>query len=684
MPEYLSPAVYVEEVSGGIKPIEGVGTSTGAFIGIAEKGPIAGVKYEEGPGRPVLVTNFSEYQRTFGGFVKGEYLAYAVQQFFGEGGTRCYVARTVHFDENNNPTAVRASVELAATEDLSPPATLILNVRAINEGEWGNNLRVGIAVSGRITTRLDGNVAEGATTARLEDVSLVQPGMTLSIFGDTDTASVQVTRVDAATRQITFVTLTPAALPALGDDSTVIAMLPGRTSTVLNGAAADGASSALLQSVEGIGIGSILLIGSDIPDTAASPPASPPSGGDLDRVVVTRVLGKEVFFTPPLGAGHADRTRVTTEDFTLTVYDGDEVVETFTGLSMEDTNELDYVTNRINLSAGKSKYIRVQELAPLAANSAPARTSAPVALSGGSNGDPEEQTDYIGSQLDQTGFYAFDTVDDINIVAAPGITYRPVILQGMTYCENRKDCFFVGDVPLEQQTATEVLDFKNGSGAFAGEQALSSKYGALYWPWIRVLDPLTARPISMPPSGAVIGSYSATDVRRGVHKAPAGIDDGFLNTAIGIEKVVTMGEHDVLNPQGVNVIRSLANAGIVIWGARTTSSDPEWKYINVRRLFLFLEESIYKGTQWVVFEPNDQVLWKRIVTNITAFLRVQWLEGKLVGDKAEKAFFVKCDEETNPPESVDLGRVITVIGVAPSKPAEFVIFRIMQARPGAK
>jgi phage tail sheath protein FI len=188
----------------------------------------------------------------------------------------------------------------------------------------------------------------------------------------------------------------------------------------------------------------------------------------------------------------------------------------------------------------------------------------------------------------------------------------------------------------------------------------------------------------MAPSGAVVGTFSATDTRRGVHKAPAGIDDGFLNTVIGIEKVVTKGEHDLLNPQGINVIRSLVGQGIVIWGARTTSSDPEWKYINVRRLFLFLEESIHKGTQWVVFEPNDQSLWKSIVRNVSAFLRIQWLEGKLVGSKPEEAFFVKCDKETNPQESIDLGRVITEIGVAPSKPAEFVVFRIAQWAGGVE
>jgi len=268
-------------------------------------------------------------------------------------------------------------------------------------------------------------------------------------------------------------------------------------------------------------------------------------------------------------------------------------------------------------------------------------------------------------------------------VAAPGITFRNVILAGMNYCERRADCFFVGDVPRELLTAPEVLDFKKGTGLFAGQQGFNSTYGAIYWPWVQVDDPITLGPILMAPAGAVVGSYSATDIRRGVHKAPAGIEDGFLNTAVAIQKVVTKAEQDLLNPAGVNVIRSSPDFGIALWGTRTVSADPEWRYLNVRRLFLFLEESIGNGTYWAVFEPNDETLWKRLVKNISAFLRVQWLEGKLVGAKPAEAFFVKCDAETNPPESVDLGRVITIIGVAPSKPAEFVIFRIMQSRPGA-
>ena len=181
----------------------------------------------------------------------------------------------------------------------------------------------------------------------------------------------------------------------------------------------------------------------------------------------------------------------------------------------------------------------------------------------------------------------------------------------------------------------------------------------------------------MPPSGAVAGTYAYTDSARGVHKAPAGITEGYLDSVVGIERVVTKGEHDVLNPIGVNVIRSLSQ-GICIWGARTLSADSEWQYVNVRRLFLYIEESIDEGTQWVVFEPNDPALWGKVKRNITAFLTRVWRDGALFGSTPEEAFFVKVDAENNPPEVRDVGQLIIEVGVAPVKPAEFVIIRISQ------
>ena len=182
----------------------------------------------------------------------------------------------------------------------------------------------------------------------------------------------------------------------------------------------------------------------------------------------------------------------------------------------------------------------------------------------------------------------------------------------------------------------------------------------------------------------VAGRLAATDVARGVHKAAAGVEDGRLRSALGLAFEFTAADQQSLNPKGINILRRFSGVGNVIWGARTVSADPEWRYLNVRRLFLFLEESIQESTNWVVFEPNDRTLWKSLVRNVSAFLKLQWMQGALVGDTEEQAYYVKCDEETNPQESIDLGRVITEIGVAPSKPAEFVIFRISQFAGGAE
>ena len=277
---------------------------------------------------------------------------------------------------------------------------------------------------------------------------------------------------------------------------------------------------------------------------------------------------------------------------------------------------------------------------------------------------------YVGSELLKTGLYALDLVKDASILIIPNSSEN-VTKKAIAYCDRRKSIFFIIDHP--SSTNDSIIAYR---------KKFSSQYAAIYYPWIKISDPFTGRPITVPVSGAIAGTYANTDVKRGVHKAPAGIEEGYLNSAAGIDKIVTKGETDILYQNKVNVIRKLRE-GVVVWGARTVSANSEWKYINVRRLFIFLEQSIERGTQWVVFEPNDPTLWKSIKRNVSAFLRIQWLEGKLVGDTEDHAFYVKCDEETNPLEVINAGQVITEIGVAPSKPAEFVVFRIRQFAGGS-
>jgi len=201
----------------------------------------------------------------------------------------------------------------------------------------------------------------------------------------------------------------------------------------------------------------------------------------------------------------------------------------------------------------------------------------------------------------------------------------------------------------------------------------------MYWPWIQVFDPTTGKNTAFPPSGHMAGVWSRNDDTRGVFKAPA---NEVILGAVGADSPVTRGEMDMLNPQGVNSIKAFPGRGIRVWGARTLSSDAEWRYVNVRRYFNYLEESILQGTQWAVFEPNDANLWGRIRRTITAFLVNEWRSGALFGATAQEAFFVKCDGENNTAETIDLGMVVVEIGVAPVKPAEFVIFRLSQFSGG--
>ncbi len=266
----------------------------------------------------------------------------------------------------------------------------------------------------------------------------------------------------------------------------------------------------------------------------------------------------------------------------------------------------------------------------------------------------------------KTGLKGFEQVDEIAIVVAPnhhelGTNLTDVIVQ---HCERQGDRFAVFHANKSTQP-----------GAAGLRPPHDTSYAGFYYPWIRTFDIRTKQDLLIPPSGHVAGIYAKTDVERGVHKAPANV---VISGANGLEFVVTKGEHDILNPRGVNVIRSFPGRGIRVWGARTSSSNSLWKYINVRRLFLFLRESIDEGTQWVVFEPNDERLWARIRQTITQFLTTVWRDGALMGLTAEEAFFVKCDRTTMTQDDIDNGRLICIIGVAPVKPAEFVIFRITQ------
>ncbi len=289
---------------------------------------------------------------------------------------------------------------------------------------------------------------------------------------------------------------------------------------------------------------------------------------------------------------------------------------------------------------------------------------------------------FEGDAARREGLGSLEALDDVTMVCVPDLmsayqrgdikleTVQGVQKALLDHCERMRYRFAILDAPPDLKPQ-QIADWKQNQANY------DSKYGAIYYPWISVPNPYGGNGANMlvPPSGHIAGIYARSDNQRGVHKAPA---NEIIMGAVGLEFNMTKAEQEGLNPIGVNCLRAFPGRGIRVWGARTLSSDPSWRYINVRRLFNYVEASIERGTQWVVFEPNDSDLWARVRRDVSAFLRQVWRSGALFGATPEQAFFVKCDEELNPPEVRDVGQLIIEIGMAPVKPAEFVIFRISQ------
>ncbi len=310
-----------------------------------------------------------------------------------------------------------------------------------------------------------------------------------------------------------------------------------------------------------------------------------------------------------------------------------------------------------------------------------------VELSGGALPEPTPLApdDYVGDSADRTGFGGLEAIDPITMVCVPDLMaayqqgmleleqVQAVQLAMIAHCELMGDRVAILDPP-PGLNAQQIREWRVDKAGY------DSKYAALYWPWIKVMDPATGENIHIPPSGYIAGIWGRNDDTRGVHKAPA---NEVVRGAVSLELQITKSEHDLLNPEGINCIRAFPGRGVRVWGARTLSSDPAWRYLNVRRLFNYLEESILNGTQWAVFEPNDHALWAKIRRSISAFLVNEWRKGALFGLTPQEAFYVKCDEETNPAEAIDAGMVTCEIGIAPVKPAEFVVFRLSQYSGGA-
>jgi hypothetical protein len=384
---------------------------------------------------------------------------------------------------------------------------------------------------------------------------------------------------------------------------------------------------------------------------------------------VTEPVTVEVAEEPEIAGKDGDAT------YKLVVTAGDQT-ESHEGLSLKKgrTN----IATKVNAS---SKLIRIVDVSASLPDTRVAAGSYTLSAPA-QKAETIEATHFEGDVARRSGMGGLAAVDEVTMVVMPDIMtladggddtqIRDLQGKMIAHCEMAGDRMAILDAP-PNMLPQDILEWRMNSAGY------DSKMAALYYPWIEVMNPLTKRPMMMPPSGHVAGVWCRVDGTRGVHKAPA---NEVILGANGLGFQITQAEQGQLNKVGINCVRSFPGRGIRIWGARTLSSDPEWRYINVRRLFNYVSESIMEGTQWSVFEPNDKMLWMRLKASVTGFLRNVYRSGALFGATEAEAFYVKCDEETNPPESIEAGQVVCEIGIAPVKPAEFVIFRLSQFTGG--
>ena len=423
----------------------------------------------------------------------------------------------------------------------------------------------------------------------------------------------------------------------------------------------------------------VVRIGGDAePGAAPQPVAELTAKGGTATIKALPKPGAPEGVSVQVSAGDDDTFNITVK--------GGTAEEKFEGLTLSKGAK-----NAFDVVNKGSTLVQLEELKVTGLNlaeRAPAPGTYPLALPASTTTAvvPVTPSDYEGDVTQRDGLGGLEAVDEVTMVLAPdamaafkaGILdmdgLKAIQLAMIAHCERMGDRVAIIDAPPDLN-AQEVQDWRMNVAGY------DSKYAAMYYPWINVADPTPNAPtttISIPPSGHIAGVWARSDSERGVHKAPA---NEVIRGVISLPINLTNSEQSVLNPNGVNCLRVFAGRGIRIWGARTLSSDASWRYLNVRRLFNYVEKSIERGTQWAVFEPNDMMLWSKMRRDINSFLKNVWREGALFGATPEQAFFVKCDEENNPQETRDLGQLIIDIGIAPVKPAEFVIFRIGQYAP---
>jgi phage tail sheath protein FI len=639
------PGVYIEEIPSGVHTITGVATSIAAFVDYFTMGPM---------NEAVQVLSFADFERAFGGLNPLSEGSYAIQQFFVNGGSEAWVVRVASSDPVGPPVVPPPAAAVATIAD-AVGGTLALTVTAINEGSWGDGLRV----------RVDTNVP---TTGQFN--------LTISLFQ-------QEGGVSQLVNQEVFRNLSPVAT-----DATFV-------ETVVN----DANTGSVLVRVQSTA--SKTPLGNGTYGGTITPPVTFGAPNPTVNVTIGTSGPQTITIALPAGAHSLEEIAPALEEAIRGAVSTD---TRFSGATVDVING-----NQLRVMAGPGSPSDIVSFAVNATATALGLDSAAVppasanvqqytlgvtnggaqlGFTPGEDGMPPNSTDLIGSLAAKTGIFALEDVDLFNLLCIPRVaitsgTNHPlndaqagaVITVAEQYCETRR-AFFLVDTPLGFTRPTAIKNW------LAANNNLRDKNAALYYPRVLVPDPENSfRLRSFGASGTMAGLCARTDSTRGVWKAPAGTEANLVNVP-QLDYSLTDGENGVLNPLGINCLRNFPVFGNVCWGARTLEGadqlESDWKYVPVRRFTLFLEESLYRGTKWVVFEPNDEPLWAQIRLNIGAFMQSLFRQGAFQGTSPRDAYFVKCDSETTTQTDINNGIVNIVVGFAPLKPAEFVILKIQQ------
>lgn len=620
MAEYLAPGVYVEETAFAPKAITGVETDTAAFVGPARYGPVVQT--------PPVIASLTEFERRYGdgrdlvflpGPIHPNYTWYSVRAFFEEGGRHLHIAR-IYRPLGGGP--------------YRPPAATLAKDRqaAMTAGRYNDG-------HGRAFFQPDSGDSGAALLFRARfpgEAGNLGIGLRFrhgpNRLGGT-----------AASPQVTA--LSPHDIVLIDDHGGGNGLLARALFNHLR-------NTWSFQPASGVSI-----------PLARLDPAT-------RRI---RILTVEVAVDAPNG-GQPAWTGLPPDPLHAGAGGKDSLLARFARRPASDDTLLEQPFEILpgkGITSGLALIDLLARLTPglavglLAPDNAQAMPGFECRLAGGHDGMLLDAVDYAGrSSPGRSGLKRLETLPDIAIVAAPAAP-RDVIPHLIRHCER-----------LRHRVA--ILDSGRGHD-LARVRALAaahpSGHAALYYPWLQGRDARTGQPIPLPPCGFLAGIYARTDRERGVWKSSANQP---VRSALGVETAISQAQQDLLNPQGVNCLRVFPGCGLLVWGARTLSTDPEWKYISVRRHLCYLERSIEAGTRWAVFEPNGEPLWARMRAGVENFLHSEWRAGALLGDKPEEAYFVRCDRSTMTQSDLDNGRLVCLIGVAPIKPAEFILFRIGQ------